>query len=373
MSSTKTPNSPTLSTSVSQTQKVDWSPYASIFSRVQQQALCLIDLRSPGEFALGAMPGAVNVPLFTNIERHEVGLAYKQSGPEEATSLGLEIFARKAADFLDQVERLAAARPVTVHCWRGGMRSQSVAMYLRSVGHKVELLEGGYKVYRRYVGQVLDQFALHPIVVLNGRTGAGKTDFLREVASIVPTVDFEGIAKHRGSAFGDLAQDAPSPSQQNFENLLAQAYLAVADHPRLLVEIENFIGPCCLPFRLRQSIQAAPMVLLERDFDDRVARTAAEYTRGWTNETRDKSLTKLVLLEKSMNKADIQAIRDAIVAGDLEGAIRDLLSKRYDPTYDKGILRCQGQFIAKWNLTNDIALARQGIERIVGKLIAGAT
>ena len=325
MSFTKTLNSPTAPAAISSTHAVAWPPYASIFSRVQRQEICLVDLRSPGEFALGAMPGAVNVPLFADNERHEVGLAYKQSGPEEATSLGLEIFARKAADFLDLVEHLAKRRPVAVHCWRGGMRSQSVAMFLRSVGHRVELLEGGYKVYRRYVGQVLDQFALHPIVVLNGRTGAGKTDFLRDVASSVPTVDFEWIAKHRGSAFGDLAQEAPSPSQQNFENLLAEAYLAVADHPRLLVEIENFIGPCCLPFRLRRSIQAAPMVLLERNFDDRVARTAAEYTKGWSDEARDKSLTKLVLLEKSMSKVDLQAIRSSILAGDLHSAIRDLL------------------------------------------------
>ncbi|NBW62949.1 MAG: tRNA 2-selenouridine(34) synthase MnmH, partial [Synechococcaceae bacterium WB4_1_0192] len=166
----------------------------------------VVDVRAPAEFAQGHIPGARNLPLFSDEERAAVGTTYKQQGRTAAVQLGLELVGPKLAALgqsLSSWSSEANGQPLRLHCWRGGMRSGSVAWLADSLDLPVLLLEGGYKAYRRWV---LEQLLLPwPIHLLGGRTGTGKTDLLLALERRgVAVLDLEGLAHHRGSSFGNL-------------------------------------------------------------------------------------------------------------------------------------------------------------------------
>ena len=92
--------------------------------------LPVLDVRTPAEFAKGHIPGALNLPLFSDEERVEVGTTYKQVSREAALLLGLKFVGPKLHDLVVEAARLAPKRSILLHCWRGGMRSESVAMLL---------------------------------------------------------------------------------------------------------------------------------------------------------------------------------------------------------------------------------------------------
>ena len=166
----------------------------------------LLDVRTPAEFRQGHIPGAANLPLFSDAERAEVGTLYKQQGRQAAVLRGLALVGPRmealAAELVTWSERSAGA-PLRLHCWRGGMRSGSVAWLAQQLELPVLLLEGGYKSYRRWVLELFER--PWPLRLLGGRTGCGKTELLlalRERGAAV--VDLEGLAHHRGSSFGGL-------------------------------------------------------------------------------------------------------------------------------------------------------------------------
>ena len=182
----------------------------------------VFDVRSEGEFEHAHIPGAHSLPLFNNAERKIVGTAYKQESKQKAIKIGLKYFGVKMVKMVEAVEQLtedANTKTVLVHCWRGGMRSAGVAWLLDLYGFKVYTLVGGYKTYRNWV---LKQFDLtYPIQIVGGYTGSGKTEVLQELSNRGELViDLEGLAHHKGSAFGALGQP-PQPRQEMFENLLA--------------------------------------------------------------------------------------------------------------------------------------------------------
>ncbi|GAA4337936.1 hypothetical protein GCM10023184_34030 [Flaviaesturariibacter amylovorans] len=191
----------------------------------------LLDVRSPSEYAHAQLPGALSLPLFSDAERAQVGTAYKQVSREAAIKIGLDHFGPKMRAMIETVERTARARdlgekpPICVYCWRGGMRSGAVAWLLDLYGFDVHVLDGGYKSFRNYV---LETFTLPlPLRILGGYTGSGKTELLHELKTLGETViDLEGLACHKGSAFGNIDMP-PQPTQEQFENLLALEIRAV--------------------------------------------------------------------------------------------------------------------------------------------------
>ena len=206
----------------------------------------VLDVRSPGEFKHAHIPGAHGLPLFTDEERKVVGTAYKQESRQKAIKLGLDFFGVKMVKMVEEVEGIvsgwqmaddrkgakhesADAKPKTVlvHCWRGGMRSAGVAWLLDLYGFKVYTLAGGYKVYRKWV---LEQFEKdYPMRIIGGYTGSGKTETLQALAKKgEDIINLEGLACHKGSAFGNIGQ-APQPSQEMFENLLAGELKRIVD------------------------------------------------------------------------------------------------------------------------------------------------
>jgi len=166
----------------------------------------VFDVRSPGEYQHAYIPGAYNLPLFTDEERKLVGTLYKQDSREQAIKAGLDYFGLKMRKMVEEVEAMNS-KTVLVHCWRGGMRSAGVAWLLDLYGFKVYTLVGGYKSFRKWV---LARFEKpYPFQVVGGYTGSGKTELLKELATKGHTIiDLEGIAHHKGSAFGALGEAA---------------------------------------------------------------------------------------------------------------------------------------------------------------------
>jgi tRNA 2-selenouridine synthase len=178
----------------------------------------LADVRTPAEFAHGHIPGAFNLPIFSNEERVLVGTTYKQVGREAAILLGFDLTGAKWSGFIKQALEKAPSKKIALHCWRGGMRSGAMAWALDLYGFEVYLVQGGYKSYRNWVlNQFEKQFTLQ---VLGGMTGSGKTKILQELkAAGQQVIDLEDIAQHQGSSYGTMNKIV-QPTQEQFENNL---------------------------------------------------------------------------------------------------------------------------------------------------------
>lgn len=185
----------------------------------QAEKYPVIDVRTPSEFSGGHIRGAINIPLFSDEERAIVGTVYKKEGEEEAILKGLDFVGPKMSDLLKQgVEAAGRGKKLLIHCWRGGRRSASMAWLFSQGGIDCRLLEGGYKSYRTYVFEILGQ--KRNIIVVGGMTGSGKTEILKEIAIMgEQVIDLEGLANHRGSAFGAIGMP-PQPTTEHFANIL---------------------------------------------------------------------------------------------------------------------------------------------------------
>jgi tRNA 2-selenouridine synthase len=206
----------------------------------------LADVRTPAEFEHGHIPGAFNLPLFSDEERVSIGTTYKQVGKEAAILLGFDLTGSKWSSFIKQALEMAPNKKIAVHCWRGGMRSGAMAWALDLYGFDVYRIEGGYKQYRRWV---LDQFeATYSLYVLGGMTGSGKTKILCELRALgQQVIDLEELAQHRGSSFGSMNK-LVQPTQEQFENNLASELYKRDKQRRIWVEDESSsIGKRTIP------------------------------------------------------------------------------------------------------------------------------
>jgi len=239
----------------------------------------IIDVRTPDEFAQGHIPGAHNIPLFSNEERVLVGTRYKQAGKEFAVQLGLEIVGPKLASYTKQAKKIARNKQLFIHCWRGGMRSESMAWLFEIIGLKVNVLNGGYKSYRGYIRERLGDDI--PLKILGGYTGSGKTDILYELAKLgEQMIDLEGIAHHKGSAFGTIGQ-LPQPTNEQFENNLAQEWMKLNGTKRVWLEDESVtMGKCGIPFPLFKRMREAEVINVNVPKSVREKRLVREYAQG---------------------------------------------------------------------------------------------
>ncbi len=239
----------------------------------------LIDVRSPREYKKGHILGAVNMPLFNDEERAEVGTLYLRSSREDAIEKGLEIVGPKMHQFIKQIKTLQAGenKVLCIYCWRGGMRSNSMAWLMSLYGFKVRVLEGGYKRYRKGLTEILDAYKWK-FKILGGMTGCGKTDVLhamREQGAQV--LDLEGLANHRGSAFGHMGM-ADQPTTETFENSLYHEFLSYDPAKTVWMEGESrSIGSVFIPESLFTRMRDCQNLLYQIPIDQRLERLCKDY------------------------------------------------------------------------------------------------
>ncbi len=237
----------------------------------------VIDVRSPSEYAKAHIPGAINIPLFSDEERALVGTKYVRESRYSAVVAGLDAVGPKLSTFVNTLQSLTQQKEVLVYCWRGGMRSRSMVWLFNVAGFKAKALVGGYKSYRRKA----QEYFLQPykLIVLGGMTGSGKTELLQHLKTRnEQVVDLEGLANHKGSAFGWIGQEK-QPSTEYFENLLFEELLKIDPNTDTWVEDESkSIGTVYVPQPFHQQISASPTISVELSFEARVNRLVTDYT-----------------------------------------------------------------------------------------------
>ena len=289
----------------------------------------VIDVRSPGEYNRAHIPGAVNIPLFTNEERALVGTKYKNAGKDSAVLLGLEMVGPKLADFVKKAKKISPEKQVLVHCWRGGMRSGSFAWLLETAGFQVNILQGGYKAYRNLVLGLFEKPL--SLVVLGGKTGSAKTETLHELAKKgEQVIDLEGLANHKGSAFGAIGQN-PQPTSEALENNLYEILSKLDLNKRIWIEDESKnIGNCNLPNALFQQMRAAKVLFLDIPAESRIPFLVEKYALSGVDDELQASLDRI---QKRLGGQQHKAASEALANKNYTEVARITLEY-----YDKGYL-----------------------------------
>ena len=304
------------------------------FSSMLLASHLVVDVRTPLEFAEDHLPGAINVPLLSNEERVEIGTLYKQTGPHQARVRGLELTAARFPGIVRQIAAAAQGRPILVYCWRGGLRSKTVASILGLTGYKASQLAGGYKAFRAEVTGYFETFAPPgPLVVLHGLTGLGKTHLLALLqAQGEAVIDLEAIASHRGSAFGALGL-VHDLTQKHFETLLWDAFRKL--HPGRPVFIEGEsrrIGRVLLPGSLYDVMRDGTLVWCEASIATRVQRLIEEYGLPAYKEGMADALLRI---RKKLGGEKYLEISGYLERWELEPFMTELLNNYYDKLYYK--------------------------------------
>ena len=272
----------------------------------------IIDVRSPSEYSQGHWPGAINIPLFSDIERVIIGKSYKKESRLKAIFNGLKLTLPKTKKLLSIIKKTITEetenKKLRIYCWRGGMRSSTFAWLARTIGIKTYLLKGGYKNYRKWV---LNQFESDlPIRLLGGKTGTRKTDLLNYIKNkYIYVIDLEGIANHRGSSFGSLGMER-QPTTQQFENILAESLnkFHQSDATEIWVEAESSnLGKCRIPNSLYKKMKKAPILEIIKTKNERVENLVNIYSKNSQNELKE-------AVERIRKRLGPQRTKEAILA-----------------------------------------------------------
>ena len=308
------------------------------------QALPVVDVRSPGEYRQGHIAGAVNIPLFNDEERAAVGTVYVQVGHNEAVLQGLELAGKKMRALCETALTLKSGQ-LLLYCWRGGMRSRSMAWLFETAGLSCLVLEGGYKAFRRTVLE--DIAAPRELRILSGYTGSGKTEILAELKkSGQQVIDLEGLANHKGSAFGALGQP-PQPSAEHFENLLFAELRKTDKTQPLWVEDESAnIGKIPITHTFFERMKHAGMLQVMVPQLVRVQRLLREYG-SYEYPLLAEAVKKL---EKRMGYEKCKRAMELCAAGELAQAAEILLDY-YDNAYEFQISVCPHETITRLDIS----------------------
>lgn len=299
-----------------------------------------IDVRSESEFKTGHIPDAINLPILYDLERHEVGWIYKNASVEEAKRIGLKYGSEKLHLFYDTLFQLRNEYPckkIIFYCARGGYRSRSIALLLRSIDIPVYWLKGGYKGYRAEVLNKLNQPAENypDFIVLNGLTGVGKTHILEKLHALdQPVIDLEGAANHRGSNLGTIGTDE-FQSVQSFENNLYHQLMQVKT-PYCFVESESRrIGQVFVPKTMYNKMQEGHFLLINASMDFRINALIKDYVHEDNFSTvLQKALPRI---QPYLSNAIYSDLMRLIESKEYEAFTRLILDEHYDPVYQKSI------------------------------------
>ena len=296
----------------------------------------VLDVRSPGEYKHAHIPGAISFPLFTDEERKIVGTAYKQESKQIAIKIGLKYFGKKMVKMLEAAEEITKNNhTVLLHCWRGGMRSAAVAWLLDLYGFKVFTLIGGYKAYRNWVIQQFEK--KYPITIIGGHTGSGKTEILHELSKLgKQTIDLEFLANHKGSSFGAIGQP-PQPSQEQFENLLANELPVITCDAGSVLYLEDEsqrIGEVNIPTILFKQMRETKVLFIDIPFEERLNFIIANYGKF----KKEALVNAVIRIKKKLGGLETKTAINALIEDDVKNCFIILL-QYYDKLYQKGLLK----------------------------------
>ena len=296
----------------------------------------ILDVRSPSEYNHAHIPGAFSVPLFSDEERATVGKIYKHNGRQSAIKSGVGFFnmnkiIKDAEKIIKDFGEYENTNQIIVHCWRGGMRSGAVAWLLNLYGFDVKIVEGGYKAFRNFT---LSKFSEdYPFVVVGGYTGSNKTGLLHEFKNKgLQTIDLEGLACHKGSAFGALGQ-SPQPSQEMFENLLAKELSNLNNSSPIYIEDESQrVGNINIPNNLWASLITKQICFIEIPFEERLNFLIEEYGK-FENENLAASIIRI---QKRLGPLETKTALQFLEEGNKKGCF-EILLHYYDKLYMKAL------------------------------------
>ncbi len=300
----------------------------------------IIDVRSESEYALDHIPGAINCPVLNDAQRIEVGTLYKQTSAFEAKKVGAALVAENIALHLQQKFRDQSRdwKPL-IYCWRGGNRSGAMAHIFAKIGWPVHQLDGGYKEYRRFITQQIDQQAQTlSFQVICGPTGSGKSRLLQTLAAQgAQVLDLEKLAAHRGSVLGHLPTES-QPTQKMFESRIWHTLRHfVADHPVYVESESKKIGNCRVPELLMEKMRASPCIALELSAESRVQLLMEDYAHFVEQpHLLSVQLDHLLTLH---GREKIKRWHAMAESGDLTNLVHELLTEHYDPAYLRSIQR----------------------------------
>lgn len=318
----------------------------------------VLDVRSPGEYRHARIPNAVSLPLFSDEQRKIIGTAYKKESRQIAVNIGLNYFSERmkiirgealniSNEWKEKSENVDFGFPVfLIHCWRGGMRSGAVAWLLNLYGYKIYVLKGGYKSFRNWA--LLQFEKKYSFKILGGFTGSGKTDVLKEMGNKGKnTIDLEGLASHKGSAFGALGEK-PQPTQEMFENLLAVDLWKNIDKinkandtvqtqikaPVIWLEDESRnIGKVNIPKAMWEQMRNSPLYFFDIPFEERLNYIVSVYG----NFDKKDLVASVMQLQKRLGGPDTKNAIDFL----LEDKPKDsfsILMQYYDKMYSKTLI-----------------------------------
>ncbi len=309
--------------------------------------LPIVDVRSPSEYETGHIPGSTNIPLFSNNERAKVGTRYKQSGRENAVELGLEIVGPKLSDFVKQAKKVAQNKTLVLHCWRGGMRSASMAWLFETAGLDVYIIQSGYKAYRQFIRQCFARAT--KIFILGGYTGSGKTDILKELCDLgEQVIDLEGLANHKGSAFGGIGHKK-QPTNEQFENNLAVVWQTLDLNRTIWIEDESIsIGKVGVPDTLYRLMRKAPVLRVIVPKTERAKRLVDEYAG------LEKAQLELAILhiKDRLGGLNTKLALDALEADNYK-EVANITLTYYDKAYLKGLSKRNPELITELTVEKD--------------------
>lgn len=325
------------------------------------KTLAVLDVRTPAEFEKGHIPGALNIPLFTNEERVIVGTLYKQEGRQPAILKGLELVGPKLKSLVEESLKHAKDNCVLMHCWRGGMRSGSVAWLLETYGIKVITLKGGYKFFRRKMISAFERD--YSLTMIGGRTGSSKSKILLQLASKgFQYLDLEKLAHHKGSSYGHLGEEN-APTQEMFENRLGMQLLSFDEAKKIIVEDESrLVGQRAIPHIFFTRMRNSPIIYLDVPFEKRVKYLAKEYGKFDPDDLVEATLR----IEKRLGSLETKNACIAIRENRMEDACKIIL-RYYDKAYDHGLSMRDKEKITSVTLHSIDIAAIASLEELIGK------
>jgi tRNA 2-selenouridine synthase len=299
----------------------------------------LIDVRTPAEFESGHIPGAVNIPIFSNEERAEVGTLYKQKSRKAAMLRALEVVGPKMADFVREASKYKYTEHLIIHCWRGGMRSSTFAWLLNTADIPAVTLKKGYKGFRNYIFSFFEQ--VFDIRILTGCTGSGKSELLRYMKALgQQVVDLERLANHKGSSFGALGQN-PQPTSEQFHNDLFWSMKDFDIKKPVWMEDESMnIGKVFIPEPLWKQMRSSPLFRVDLCLQERLNRLVNEYACF----DKDALSSAIERISKRVGGQNTKLALDELEKKNYM-KVAEILLAYYDKSYNKSIEERKNQIV----------------------------